>query len=205
VGGEPLVNLYPAHVPEENRYSYIFSGESEVLDHFITTSGLDGYFIAGRAVHINADYPDVANMGADNCSDCVFSTGVTAPQDDTAHRSSDHDPVHVRFSVCQILDAPTTVGIAANTGVSGVDLSWSAVTSSDHYQVWENNAPYFTPDTRNDTPLDTTTSTSYTHSGSLGDPTSNHFYLITTVNACGAASGYSQRVGEFDFALTPGN
>jgi len=70
--------------------------------------------------------------------------------------------------------------------------------------VWENAAPYFTPDTRNDTPLDTTTSTTYTHSGSLGDPAANHFYVITTVNACGAASGYSQRVGEFDFALTPG-
>jgi len=204
VGGEPLVNLYLAHVPEEDRYSYIFSGESEVLDHFITTSGLDGYFIAGRAVHINADYPDVDNMGTDNCTDCIFSAGVNAPQDNTAHRSSDHDPVLTRFSACQILDAPDTVGIAANTGVSGVDLSWNAVTSGDHYQVWENADPYFTPDTRNDTPLATTASTSYTHSGSLGDPAANHFYLITTVNPCGAASGYSQRTGEFDFALVPG-
>ncbi len=204
VGGEPLVNLYLAHVPESDRYSYIFSGESEVLDHFITTSDLDGYFMAGRAVHINADYPDVANMGSDNCTDCIFSAGVNAPQDDTAHRSSDHDPVLTRFSVCRILDAPATVGIAANTGVNGVDLSWSPVTSSDHYQVWEDAAPYFTPDTRNDAPLDTTSQTSYTHSNSLGDAAVNHFYLITTVNACGAASGYSQRVGEFDFALTPG-
>jgi len=205
VGGQPLVNLYLAHVPEEDRYSYIFSGESEVLDHFIATAGLDSYFMAGRAVHINADYPDVANMETDNCSNCVFSTSVTAPQDDTVHRSSDHDPVHVRFSVCQILDAPATVDIATNAGVDGVDLSWSAVTASDHYQVWESSEPYFTPDTRNDTPLDTTTSTTYTHSGSLGDPATNHFYLITSVNPCGAASEYSQRVGEFDFALTPGN
>ncbi len=204
VGGEPLVNLYLAHVPESDRYSYIFSGESEVLDHFITTSDLDGYFMAGRAVHINADYPDVANMGSDNCTDCVFSAGVNAPQDDTAHRSSDHDPVLTRLSVCRILDAPATVSIAANTGVGGVDLSWNPVTSSDHYQVWEDAAPYFTPDTRNDAPLGTTSQTSYTHSNSLGDAAVNHFYLITTVNACGAASGYSQRVGEFDFALTPG-
>jgi hypothetical protein len=175
------------------------------LDHFITTSDLDGYFLAGRAVHINADYPDVPNMGTDNCTNCVFSTGITAPLDDTAHRSSDHDPVHTRFSVCHNLEAPASVGIAINTGENGVDLSWSAVTSTDHYQVWENSDPYFTPDTQNDTPLKTTTDTAYTHPGSLGDPAVNHFYTITAVNACGNASGLSNRVGEFDFGLVPGN
>jgi len=78
------------------------------------------------------------------------------------------------------------------------------VTLSDFYQIWDNPDPYFTPDTRNDAPLDTTTTTSYTHSNSLGDAAVNHFYTITAVNPCGAASGYSQRTGEFDFALTPG-
>ncbi len=205
VGGSPLVNMYLSHVPENDRYSYIFSGESEVLDHFISTAGLDAYFMAGRAVHINANYADVANMGADNCTDCIFSTGATIVEDATSHRSSDHDPVLTRFSLCEIMLAPATASIAINSGVNGVDLSWSPVTGVDHYQVWEDAAPYFTPDTRVDTPLASPASPSYTHSNSLGNAAANHFYVITTANACGAASAYSQRIGEFDFALTPGS
>ena len=102
VGSEPLVNMYLAHVPENDRYSYIFSGESEVLDHFIMTSDMDDSFMEGRAIHINADFPDVPNMGTDNCSNCVFSTAVQAPKDTSVHRSSDHDPVLTRFSIYQI-------------------------------------------------------------------------------------------------------
>ncbi len=204
VGGEPLVNLYLTHVPEDDRYSYIFSGESEVLDHFIMTSGADDFFMEGRAVHINADFPDVPNLGNDNCSNCVFTSSVTTPTDNTIHRSSDHDPVLTRFSTCPILDAPTAMNIAINSGVSGVDLSWNAVTGSVLYKVWKGNEPYFTPDTNNDTPLATTTNTNYTDPNSLGDPTINYYYTVTAVNACGVSSQLAARMGEFDFALVPG-
>jgi len=36
----------------------------------------------------------------------------------------------------------------------------------------------------------------------LGDPATNYFYMIRGVEAGGGAS--DQRLGEFDFALTPG-
>jgi predicted extracellular nuclease len=205
VGGNPLVNLYPTHVPANDRYSYIFSGESEVLDHFITTDELDDYFLAGRAVHINADYPDVENMGTDNCTNCVFSAGVTAPQDDTSHRSSDHDPVLTHYSLCRILSAPASLGIALNSGVSGVDLDWDDVSSCDHYEVWDNADPYFVPDPATDTPLAEPVPSAYTHHNSTGSAAVNHFYVITTANPCGDSSTISNRVGEFDFALTPGS
>jgi predicted extracellular nuclease len=205
IGGNPLVNLYLAHVPAADRYSYIFSGESEVLDHFITTAEQDDYLITGRAVHINADYPDVDNMGTDNCTDCVFGAGLTAPQDATSHRSSDHDPVLTRYSLCRILNAPASLAIALNSGFSGVDLSWDAVAQSDHYQVWENAAPYFVPDPQSDTPLAEPEAPAYTHANSTGDPATNHYYVVTAVNPCQASSAISSRVGEFDFGLIAGS
>ncbi|MBI5296683.1 MAG: lamin tail domain-containing protein [Chloroflexi bacterium] len=54
-------------------YSYIFSGESEVLDHMYITANLKdapGYFF--NAVHVNADFP-------------------------TVEHASDHDPIRIIF------------------------------------------------------------------------------------------------------------
>ncbi|MCK4300193.1 MAG: hypothetical protein KAX80_11705 [Planctomycetes bacterium] len=62
------------------RYTYIYQGESEVLDHVLISPDLWNEFVAVAPVHINADYPDTYG-------------GVP----DTARRSSDHDSVLVRF------------------------------------------------------------------------------------------------------------
>jgi uncharacterized protein len=74
-----FANLFEAYLPRADRYTYIYNGQSEVLDHFIMTSGLNRYFKSGGPVHINADFPD------------------RREPDSTSHRSSDHDPVLVRF------------------------------------------------------------------------------------------------------------
>jgi len=73
------VNLYEAHLPPSDRYTYIYNGLSEPLDHFIMTPELDRYFLEGGPVHINADFPETRAS--------VMSG-----------RSSDHDPLFVRFS-----------------------------------------------------------------------------------------------------------
>jgi hypothetical protein len=75
-----FVNLFQAHLPRSDHYTYVYNGQSEVVDHFIMTRGLDSYFKSGGPVHINADSPD-----------------RRAP-DRTSQRSSDHDPILVRFS-----------------------------------------------------------------------------------------------------------
>jgi predicted extracellular nuclease len=76
-----FVNLFEAHLPRSDRYTYIYNGQSDALDHFVMTPGLDRYFKSGGPVHLNADFPD-----------------PRAP-DRTSHRSSDHDPIFVRFSL----------------------------------------------------------------------------------------------------------
>ena len=89
------VNLYEAHLPPTDRYTYIFNGLSEPLDHFIMTPELDRYFLGGGPVHINADFPE-----------------TRAP--DASGRSSDHDPLFVRFSF-----QPTGVSAALAGAVTG--------------------------------------------------------------------------------------
>jgi len=38
----------------------------------------------------------------------------------------------------------------------------------------------------------------------IGDPASNHYFLVLAQSACGV-SGPSNRTGEFDFSLVPGD
>ncbi len=93
------VNLWLRHVAPADRYTYIYQGRAEAIDHFVMTPGLDAYFLAGGPVHINADFPDVrASSTADG-------------------RSSDHDPLVVRFAF-----RPTGVSEAVIGAVMGAVL-----------------------------------------------------------------------------------
>ncbi|MFQ5595275.1 MAG: endonuclease/exonuclease/phosphatase family protein [Anaerolineae bacterium] len=77
----PLGNLW-FQAPAAERYSFIFEGRAEVLDHVLITPALVEDFVRIEPVHINADFPDswsqVPNRG---------------------RRSSDHDPVLIRFRI----------------------------------------------------------------------------------------------------------
>lgn len=84
---EPLAVLTGAglsdlllEVPKPKRYTYVYHGVSEVLDHVLISPDLWWEFVTVVPAHINADYP-------------------VAYEDipDTARRSSDHDPVVVRL------------------------------------------------------------------------------------------------------------
>ncbi len=86
LGSQPLaqfpgrVNLWERYVAPSRRYSYIYQGRAEAIDHFVMTPGLERHFLAGGPVHINADFPERLE---------------TTPN---GGRSSDHDPLFVRFS-----------------------------------------------------------------------------------------------------------
>lgn len=60
-------------------YSYIYQGESETLDHILVTPALYEYLVQVEALHIDADYPPAI------------------PDDPSARRVSDHDPVIAVF------------------------------------------------------------------------------------------------------------
>lgn len=102
LGSQPLaqfpaaVNLFERHLAPAGRYTYIYQGRAEAIDHFMMTPGLDRYFLAGGPVHVNADFPD------------------TRLSDQASGRSSDHDPLFVRFAF-----GPTGVSDALVGAVSG--------------------------------------------------------------------------------------
>ncbi|MCP4589593.1 MAG: hypothetical protein GY842_02505 [bacterium] len=80
IPGGRLVNAASA-LPPTGRYSYIYQGVSQLLDHILTTPALAARQVRVDVLHVNADYPP-----AD-------------PQDSSPRHSSDHDPVVVTFGL----------------------------------------------------------------------------------------------------------
>ena len=64
-------NLSPA-----DRYTYIFNGASQTLDHILYSRGMQAAFAGTDPLHINADFPVYAEM-----------------EPTTVYHASDHDPV----------------------------------------------------------------------------------------------------------------
>jgi predicted extracellular nuclease len=77
----PLGELW-FQAPKAERYSFIFGGRAEVLDHVLITPALVGDFERIEPIRIDADFPDSWSQVPD-----------------TGRRVSDHDPVLVRFRI----------------------------------------------------------------------------------------------------------
>lgn len=75
----PLINLVNFEKKAE-RYSFIFNGNSEVLDHMLVSPALFKYFVGADFLHFNASFP------------AELSAIETTPL-----RASDHDPLEGRF------------------------------------------------------------------------------------------------------------
>lgn len=120
------------------------------------------------------------------------------------------DDVAVRS--CQPCGTPAAVTGAAigRLNSTQAQVTWNAAAGATYYEVWyAANQPYFTPgaDCGNPAPYGCAyvAGTSFTHTA-LGNPTQNYTYVIRGGNACAAVSpALSGRVGEFDYAVVPGN
>ncbi|MBC7249182.1 MAG: lamin tail domain-containing protein [Anaerolineae bacterium] len=85
-------------VEKPSRYTYIYTGESEVLDHVLISADLEMEFQGVMPFHINADFP------------------VPEVEDDTLRKSSDHDPVLTWFRLAPAMAAFTAEPIYAQVG-----------------------------------------------------------------------------------------
>ena len=78
-GTQPaLAHAFDA-LPAMDRYTYIFNGSSQVLDHLLLTQGMMADFAGIDIVHISADYPTTRSEGV--------------PAFPSPYGSSDHDPL----------------------------------------------------------------------------------------------------------------
>jgi hypothetical protein len=84
---DPLIDVVEL-VPAERRYTFLFEGNSQVLDHMLLNDGMAALRRDQDIAHFNADFPSV--FGG--------NPSVT-------FRSSDHDPLVAYF--CTDLTAPT--------------------------------------------------------------------------------------------------
>jgi hypothetical protein len=78
-GGVPLTNLINLEKDDE-RYTFVFDGNSQVLDHMLVSPALYDLFLGVDVLHFSAGYPDA--LGEDPS---------------TTLRASDHDAVEGRF------------------------------------------------------------------------------------------------------------
>ncbi len=167
-----------------------------VIDYSnVTGIGLNGVKLLKRADAASAWVDVTADFTHDAVNHTFTKTGVTDFSEFTV------------ASACAAAAAPADNEIAL-TGTDNQDvlLSWqdnSANTGG--YEIHRSTAPYFTPDASNLHASVAAGSTSYTDSGAAGDPASNFFYVILGKNSCGDVSSFEKRLGEFDFALIPGN
>ena len=90
-------------------------------------------------------------------------------------------------------------------GQSGNDvvLSWSE-TGASTYEIYRvADDPYFVPSSSN--AIAQTNAVTFTDTNALGAASPNYYYKVRGFDSCPPAdSSYTDRVGEFDYAMTPG-
>jgi predicted extracellular nuclease len=69
---------------EHQTFTFIFQGNSQVLDHLLASPAFSGHIVGVDILHFNASLPDTWSAAAD-----------------TPLRSSDHDPVELRLRLKQ--------------------------------------------------------------------------------------------------------
>ena len=106
------------------------------------------------------------------------------------------------FSQCFVVcDAGNQTNPMIQSGGSDILLTWSAASGQNpKYNLYRSlNDPYNVT-----TFVDQVGDLFYEFGGDGGDPAENHYYVVTVEREC-AESEPSQTVGEFDFAIVPGN
>ncbi|WP_433335319.1 ExeM/NucH family extracellular endonuclease [Spirillospora sp. CA-294931] len=73
------------HVRDDQRYSYVFDGQSGELDHVLADRGANGLVTGATIWHINSDEPTILDYNTE-----YNPANLYKPD---AFRSSDHDPV----------------------------------------------------------------------------------------------------------------
>lgn len=75
-----IINAFD-FIPPTERYTYIYQGVSQTLDHILISQALEKLLLKVEVLHVNADFPP------------------PEPGDDSIVRQSDHDPVVATFSI----------------------------------------------------------------------------------------------------------
>lgn len=119
----PLTHAYEL-LPALDRYTYIFNGGSQVLDHMLVSEAMLPALAEVHPLHINAD----------------FAAPESVLVDDALHHASDHDPIVLRLRPQGVASLGGNVGVG-NVTVELIDDSGvvkaSAVSNEQgDFRVW---------------------------------------------------------------------
>jgi uncharacterized repeat protein (TIGR01451 family) len=89
------------HVTAEERYTYVFDGQSGYLDHILSTPSMSGQITGVTIWKINADEPSVIDYTTSFKSQDFYTP--------TPYRSSDHDPIIVGLELQPLKPATLTI------------------------------------------------------------------------------------------------
>lgn len=112
-----VINLLPA----AERYSYVFGGSHQALDHVLLNPAARAHFTGGGYARLNADFPET-----------LYGDGAVV------ERFSDHDPAYAFLT--------TAANVTAQAGVtrSGVSYNRTAMTAISRVTVRNNTASTWT-------------------------------------------------------------
>ncbi len=124
-----------------------------------------------------------------------YELGGTAGQADAGLMSGGNYELSAGFWLCVTAEV-AAAGIA--TSGATVTLTWTAGEPTANIYRGQDD-PYFTPGAVYAGGV----SSGWTDTGAAGNPAHNDTYIIRAQGGCGESAD-SRRLGEFDFALTPG-
>ena len=144
---------------------------------------------------------DISNLSdGSNYLVRVTATDTTGQHDADSSDSS--------FGIDNTAPPAAISDLMATLADSSINLSWSAVTMSeegeplvvDHYDIYRQAAPDFSPDPEDS--IGSSTETSYDDlTAAVNDPGVNHYYVVKAVDSMGRKSADSNTVGEFDVEM----
>lgn len=184
-----LINL-SASVPAGDRYSYVFDGNAQTLDHMLISQSLVAATIARRVEHprLNADFPETARNDSA-----------------TPLRLSDHDPLVGYFRVAEFCGSPppvlgyaSSVEIIAGGGATIQPLSGpipAPINGAGSISILSRGS--FTGTVA----VDTAARVSVDHAGPVG----THSIVIRLTDVCGQTTDATIRVAVTPAIVGPGS
>lgn len=111
-------------LPAAERYTYVFDGQSGVLDHAFASSSMKSQVSGVTVWHVNSDEPAVLDYNTENKVDDRY--------DVTPYRSSDHDPVLVGLTLNPdaAVVAPTLNAVLPSVGQAGTAATITGITAA---------------------------------------------------------------------------
>lgn len=114
------------------------------------------------------------------------------------------------YEVSDFCATPSTPDVATELAGSALSLSWTQPAGNFSTEIWRVPDAYFDPATPGSRLPYNTLDTTYVFDAAAGfqepaNPALNQFYVVRGVSGCGLVSSNVDRVGEFDFELTPGS